>query len=400
MPHVIDRLSTFHKEERGATAVIFAIVLMALLTGAGVAVDYGRMAHLQSTMQTAMDAAVLAAVRLEESQRVGAATQVFNENLKADNPPPISLSFVSKSATEMSGTASAKLAATLLGAVGFRSFDIGVEATADVDGSGRVCILVLDAAAPQALLVNSGATVKAPDCEIHVRSQAAPAAIFNASSDIDSKRLCVAGSSIIDNGGSHPNLVTSCDTANDPYAGVFPEPDSSTCDETNRNYNGGVINLKPGVYCGWTNFNSQPQVKFDPGVYVIKDGGWNVNGGDWTGSGVVFYFADQSKIQFNSAVAATLTPPTSGSYKDVIIFEKEGLAPSPFVMDDSRGFDLKGIIHLPSRDVILNSSSNAEVRDLAMVVKTLILDDTNWQLTSTATDISASGGPKSVRLVN
>ena len=67
-------------------------------------------------------------------------------------------------------------------------------------------------------------------------------------------------------------------------------------------------------------------MNFKPGVYVIKGGGWNVNGGSWTGSGVTFYFADTSHIQFNSGISATLSAPTSGTYSGLLFYEPDGLA--------------------------------------------------------------------------
>ncbi len=40
-----------------------------------------------------------------------------------------------------------------------------------------------------------------PDCEIHVRSTANPAAIFNAGTSLDVKKVCVKGANAIQNGG-------------------------------------------------------------------------------------------------------------------------------------------------------------------------------------------------------
>lgn len=97
------------------------------------------------------------------------------------------------------------------------------------------------------------------------------------------------------------NLYTSCAAESDPYAGNMPAVSQTTCTHSNLNFNGGTVNLTPGVYCGWINFNSGTNVNLAPGLYVIKNGGWNVNGGTWTGNGVTFYFADTSKFSSTAA---------------------------------------------------------------------------------------------------
>lgn len=208
-------------------------------------------------------------------------------------------------------------------------------------------------------------------------------------STIQSARICIEGSTIIDNGGTHPNLKTNCRTAVDPFAGKLPVPSNSACSHTNLVFNGGTANLMPGVYCGGVNFNSGTNVTLAPGLYVIRGGDWNVNGGTWTGSDVTFYFEDTSRIQFNSAITSSMSAPSTGSYAGILIYEKEGLSRSPFVIDDSKGSDLTGLIYLPSRDTIFNSDSKANGEKITMVFNTLILDQTKWRLVSASKSISA-----------
>lgn len=391
----------FSADRRGSVAILFALAAVALFGTASFAVDYSRAISLETRMRQALDAAVLAGIKAGEgSARIAAANAVFNQNM-GESEPSVQLNFTSPNADQFTGTARTRLRTTLASAIGVTGLNVEALSTALKKTSGKVCILVLDKTASQAFLVNGGATVEAPDCEIHVHSKANPAAIFNSGTEIDSRKLCLAGSSIIDNGGSHPNLQTRCDAADDPYVGRYPEPANAACDYSNLNFNGGNVNLSPGVYCGWINFNSQPNVTFAPGVYVVKNGGWNVNGGTWRGNGVTFYFADTSKIQFNSAVDAVITAPTSGAYENVVIFEKAGLPRSPFVLDDSRGFNITGLVYLPSRDTIFNGGSQVESKDFTIVVNTLILDQTRWNLDSSSTEIAGGGSSADhVRLIN
>jgi hypothetical protein len=282
-----------------------------------------------------------------------------------------------------------------LNLIGVHTINLTVSATARQGSSSTACVLVLDRTASQALLMNSGADIEAPQCEVHVASNGNPAALFNAQTTLNAAKICVAGSAIIDNGGTHPNLVKGCTTATDPFAGNLPTPSSSSCDYSNGNYNGGSANLSPGVYCGWFNFNSAPNLTFQPGVYVIKNGGWNVDGGTWTGTGVTFYFADTSKIQFNSGVKATLSAPTSGTYAGILMYEPSGLSQSQFVLDDSKGHQLTGLIYLPSRQMTVNAGANLTADQVTVVVDTLIVNTATWHVSPPATETiagMASGG--------
>jgi len=115
--------------------------------------------------------------------------------------------------------------------------------------------------------------------------------------------------------------------------------------------------------------------------YVLKGGSWNVNGGEWSGDNVSFYFADaNSKIQFNSGVLATLSPPTSGPYEGVFITEAPDLRNSQFTINDSRGFDFEGIVYLPSREITLNSGATVRSRDLQLVARSFIINGANLNL--------------------
>ena len=97
--------------------------------------------------------------------------------------------------------------------------------------------------------------------------------------------------------------------------------------------------MQPGVYCGWHNFNnSSADVEFSPGLYVIRNGGWNVNGGNWSGDGVTFYMYDSSIVNFNSNVRADLTAPTTGDYKDIILTERPGISYRNFNLNSVLGF--------------------------------------------------------------
>lgn len=373
-----------------ATLAALTVIPMVAVTGAGV--DLSRAYSLRSKLQASLDEAVLAGARDGSSAWKTIAGAALTAAMADAGQTTLSSSYSGPTSNAYTGTATATLQTAFVGLVGVSTLDVGATATAIYKPAGNVaCIILVDKTASQSFLVNSGAKVTAPNCEIHVKSTASPAAIFNSGSTITTAKICIAGSSIIDNGGTHPNLSKSCAAVDNPYASTWPAPSSSSCTYSNGNYNGGSVTLSPGTYCGWFNFNSAPTVKFNPGTYVIKGGGWNVNGGTWTGDGVTFYFADTSKIQFNSGVKTALTAPTSGTYKDLLFGEASGLSLSQFVFDTSAGHSLKGIMHLPSRQVTFNAGADVTSDQLIMVFDTLILNSMTWNFAPYGGGSSGSG---------
>ena len=75
-------------------------------------------------------------------------------------------------------------------------------AKAGAQSTSPVCILLVSTINSQSLLVNSGAQLNAPTCEVHVLSTQTPAAMFNATLNV--KRICITGTNITKNGGVNP----------------------------------------------------------------------------------------------------------------------------------------------------------------------------------------------------
>jgi len=394
------REKSFLTARRGNVTMLFALTALVVISAAGGALDMNNAARVRQDMQDALDVAVLAGVRAEDARMATVAGAAFNDNINTATADSIRQSYVTGTtatagAKSLTGTATFDNPTYMLKLIGMNDIKISVTSTAlrDAARTATPCIYVLDPNGSQALLVNSGAQISAPDCEIAVKSTGKPAGMFNSGSKLDFKRVCVQSGQVTQNSTTVANLALNCSSSDDPYAGQLPTPSSDTCTFSNGNYNDATINLTPGVYCGWFNFNnSSTKVNFAPGVYIIKNGGWNVNGGTWTGTGVTFYFADTSKIQFNSGIAATLSAPTSGTYKDLLFYEAANLSKSDFIFNDSVANNLTGVIWLPSRTVTWNAKSGVASDSLTLVTWRLILNNTTWTLNP----LGGSDGSKAV----
>lgn len=75
---------TFHKKQKGAVIVTFALVLMFLLGFMGIALDFGRMFIVKTELQTAVDSCALAAAQELDGQG-SSITRAQNSGLAAGN---------------------------------------------------------------------------------------------------------------------------------------------------------------------------------------------------------------------------------------------------------------------------------------------------------------------------
>lgn len=383
--------------------MVFALLAVPVVGMVGFSVDLTRSSNAKSELRSALDASLLSAAHDGTDGFSTAANTYFASNtadMSAHNAAAtFSVSETSK-AVVYSGSASAQVRTTFASLLGVSRIPLNMNASVTMPKqTADNCIWVLDDNANHALTFNAQATVSAPTCGIQVNSANKHAASFSSNIDIDFASICVVGEGVTNNYGPIEGLQTSCAEKPDPFAATMPAVTPGGCDYSSKNYNGGNITLHPGTYCGHMNLNNATNVTFMPGLYVLDGSKWNANGGTWAGDGVSFYFTDkQSGIQFNSAVTSSLTPPTSGPYAGLMMFEAPGLAKSNFVFNDSEDFRIEGLIYLPSRDAIYNSNSTWRARQMTMVFNTLKLNQTTWDLTPGVVSTTQDFDPGELRI--
>ena len=371
-------------DTRGSVAIYSALILIPIMLTVGLGVEFRQVSNLKQNLQTALDSSVMAAVVSSSGEdALAQGREVFKGNTRTVSMlnPVVSLTRIDANTVE--GTAAASSPPILSQLLGLNGFRVSVVSRASTTTNASIppCVILAGDNVRNGLVFNGGARFASPDCGIHGHSIANPVGVFNSGIRIDAAEICLQGTHIVNNAGRIDNLALGCTPEPDVLAGTIAPPSSTSCDPgLPRNINGGSIRLRPGVYCGGLNFNGNVRAQFDPGLYVIRNGNWNVNGGEWTGDGVTFYFDDTSKIQFNSGVQSDLTPPTSGTYENVLFFERPGLPRTNFVFNDTRGFELTGLIQLPSRDVTVNGNGNVRQRDALLVFNSLTFNNARWEL--------------------
>lgn len=369
--------------------MLSALMAPVLFVLAGGAVDVMGAMTEKEHFQEKLDAGVLAAATQATPQAQRSEVENFLSDLVSEGRPTLDLkdavSVSSNADGSVTGSFRADYTPSFLPLIGMNTMPISVTATAIAakESAAGACIYVLGNK-NQAVLVNSGARIKAENCGVDVHSVSNPAFIMNSGSTIDTTRFCVKGTQYIKNGGTLTNLQVGCKPSDDPYAGKFVEPKlPATCTNSGTK-DGQTQSIKPGMHCDLT-FNGSPNVTFEPGLHIIK-GRMIINSNSTvTATGVTFYFPDvDSEIRANGGLTFKASAPKSGTYKGVLMFEKTsnavvGSNTRQYIFNGSNGETLEGIIYLPNRDVTYNSTTN-QANKISMVVNTMIINSANWNL--------------------
>jgi len=108
----------------------------------------------------------------------------------------------------------------------------------------------------------------------------------------------------------------------DPLAGR-PLPADGPCDYLAKIVLGGTATLYPGIYCGGLIISLGANVKMEPGVYVIKDAPFLVNGNSTlTGENVGIYLKGlASNLKFDTETTISLTAPKTGPMAGLLIID-------------------------------------------------------------------------------
>jgi Flp pilus assembly protein TadG len=121
----------FLASRNGNVAVIFGVAAVPLFGALGAALDFSRVTRSQSTLQSAMDASVLAGLAATSGNEIATATRIFNANF---NDPDTTLGAPSytldTSCGCLTGTVDGTIRMTIMSIVGISTRPVGVTSKA------------------------------------------------------------------------------------------------------------------------------------------------------------------------------------------------------------------------------------------------------------------------------
>lgn len=192
-------------------------------------------------------------------------------------------------------------------------------------------ILLLDPSMPKSLNVTGNGNITATGGSIVVDSSNTQAGMITANGNVSAPNINFYGSyASTGNGQFLGNVQSNIPPTPDPLA-TLPVPDPTTMTvQSTSNYkisSSGNYTLQPGVYQGGIAISAPGPglVTLMPGIYYMQGGGFSNSGSiNMTGIGVMIYNApvqNSDQVKLNGSGSLTLSPPTSGTYKGLTIFQ-------------------------------------------------------------------------------
>ena len=366
------RCALLFQETAASVMPTFAVAVVPLLTLMGAAVDYSGANRIQTKLQAALDAAVLAGARDDTASWTTRAVNTFGATFQSPNGITATPSFLMNADGSFTGTVSAPFNTSFLGMVGVPTINVNASATAQVaptSPGGQYCLLALNLSAEPSVQVtgNGEITITAPKCVMQVNSNGSPAVFLNGNASINTTDNCYVGTvDTVGNSSVSPQPDATCKTVPDPFAN-WPKP-TVTCDPANNNFSmsGGSKTLKPGTYCGGMTFSGNVNVTFSPGTYIIQDGVIQESGGNFTGNGVTFYLTGKgAAIQMSGKANWHLVAPSDMSqpFPGFVIFLNPsgptGLAANASTLSGQSELYFEGVVYLPQQQVTITGTAEA-----------------------------------------
>jgi Flp pilus assembly protein TadG len=314
-----DLLQEFHRREDGQVAVMFALAIVPLAAAVGAAVDYSHGNQVRTSLQKALDSAVLAAAVDASQNWRPIALNNFNGNI---NPKGSSVGTPTFQLEKdvYSGSVSALTATSFMGVLGIYSLTVSANSAATT-GKIPLCVLGLNTFDTGAFDMNGNSKFNAPNCAVQANTKANKGMTQEGQPTAVARKFGVSGAHT-GNGYSTPPKDGS-PAVPDPYASI-PFPAHDACGNgKGLTINGGSTTLSPGTYCGGIRIKSGASVTLQPGVYVMVDGSFWLDGGaSAAGKEVVIAFTgDDATLRVWGDSTINLTSPTSGTYKNFQFFQ-------------------------------------------------------------------------------
>ena len=369
-------LQTFADAQAGSLPIIFALTAPVLFLLVGGGIEYSKVISQKNKLQGYADRAALAAAKefsisQDDDDRTKAiAKSIVIEGLRQFKKQHAN-SFMAadiKVETIIDDENSAVKVRLTQATIkdfpinGFEIETVSVVAEASVVGNLHVCVIGLDESATATISLEQSARLTGKNCAVYSNSTSGNGIVAKNNAVARASLFCTAGGASGSDGFT-PAPTTDCPNFPDPLADRIA-PTIGACDHKWLQIYGREATLSPGVYCGGLEIYDNANVTFEPGIYIIKDGPFNVSfGGKITGENVSFYLTG-SRAQFNFGKDSTiaLSATKDGPLAGLLFFEDRNKTKAGrHIINSDNARLLLGTIYLPSSHLIVDA--NAPVAD-------------------------------------
>jgi Flp pilus assembly protein TadG len=410
------KFADIRRDTRANVAIMFALVAPVLLGGMGIAVETGNWYYTQRAMQNAADASAIAAATngtstyATEADATAASYGFTNGTnsvvVAASNAAPCPAGGSTCYSVTITKPVPLYLA-PVLGFTGNATYNgksaVKLQASATATQgtfSVNLCLLALGTTST-ALQSNGGPSAKMAGCSIMSNS--------NATCNGHNLGATYGLAHGSDNGCGITEESNVPEVA-DPYAALASNIPKNTCASySNENKHGvGGIDIAAGTWnlgattqeCGDVQLQGNVTINDTSGsaVLVIENGNLDLNGYTLTtasGSPVTIIFSGTNSGSYSHVPTGggtlTITPPTSGTWSGVAIYQDPSLSDSNGGLDvsaagNSPSWNITGLVYLPNSDVTLSGAVNKNATGSCFV---MVMNDITINGTA---DIEKTGG--------
>jgi len=232
--------------------------------------------------------------------------------------------------------------------------------------TSSIGILLLNPSADGALSLSVHASVVVGgNATVMVDSSSSGAASVNSNASLQASEVDITGTpglSTSGNGQVQGTVKSGVSPVADPLASLAnPDPTSMPVQSRTTLQVNGNQTLNPGVYIGGIQIGDNASVTLNAGIYYLEGGGFS-SSGNVTGSGVMLYNAPNSSsdtISFSDSGTVTLSPPTSGAYQGITIFQ-DRTSTAPITIDSTGSIDIQGTLYAAKANLSITGKGGGD----------------------------------------
>lgn len=323
-------LRRLRRNSAGSVLPIFALIGSAGVVASAAGIDYLNVSNQKAALQKVADASALAAAkefRLGNAAIVTvtqAAQVAANSGLQAINASATVTPTVDIPTRAVTVRLDTDVKTYVMSYLNSKVLHVQVQATAKVMGGAPICVIGLETTASNTVQFAERSKLQAPGCSVYSDSNNKNGLVVQDGAAATAAFFCTSGGAVKNQGGTFtPAPQTDCPIITDPLASrAAPPVGACTFSKLTKIESGAAI-LNPGVYCGGIQISNAAQVTFQPGIYVIKDGSFKIEGtATVSGVNVGFYLTGSgAKIDWNDQATISLTAPKVGVMAGILFFE-------------------------------------------------------------------------------
>ncbi len=387
--HVFEHLLC---DRSGNTAIIAAFALVGLVGTAGLGTDSIQWALWKRQLQREADSAALAGA-LANYQGTGgtdaAKTEIGRYNFIALTATP-TVEIGPSTGPYAGNTQAVRVVVQSRKALPFSSLfltkppTITAQATAAAVSFGRYCVIALDSTTDTGVTFMGNSTASL-GCGVAANSQGSSAISAGGSSSVTASPIAAVGGIPASNSYASGTSFQPYSIAQaDPFANLpTPEVPSGCNSKISVKPNQNVhITNSSGVAC-YSDISINGKVTFDPGVYYIDGGQFNLGSqANASGSGVTFILSSSSAaidgtsvatLNINGGATLNLTGPSSGTYSGVLFYQDERASSNNVnFLNGNSASTIQGSIYFPSQTLEYNGTSGINTNCMQVVARNVI----------------------------